>query len=257
MSYDKELAFTKELAEKSGALISANLSLSTEAVWKEDNTPLTATDTEVNQLVIKSIQEAFPNDGILGEEESYEPTRARLWVVDPIDGTQPFTLGAPVSTFCLSLVWEGQPVLGIIYDPFTKHMFWAAQGQGAFMNNEAIHVSDSKSLAQNFILLSSRMEEDQRTTGGLFDEIEKQRGKSLNFRSFAYGSTFVACGRAVGTIIGVPNAWDVAATKIIVEEAGGKVTDSYGKMRRYDQNGSGLVASNGHVHEQLLKLINP
>lgn len=257
MSFEKELLFAKDLAEKAGTIMAANLSLSTEAVWKADNTPLTATDTEINHLVIEGIQKTFPTHGVLGEEESHESKREKLWVVDPIDGTQPFTLGVPLSSFCLSHVIEGQPVIGIIYDPFMKRMFWAAQDQGAFVNNEAIHVSKAETLAQNFVILSSRMHNGERTTGEIFDLIEEQKAKSLNFRSFAYGSTLVACGRAVGAIIGVPNAWDVAATKIIVEEAGGKVTDVDGNERRYDEDGRGLLATNGLVHEQMLKLIHP
>jgi len=257
MNYDKELLFAKDLAEKAGTIMAANLSLSTEAVWKADNTPLTATDTEINRLVIESVQKAFPSHGILGEEESFETKREILWVVDPIDGTQPFTLGVPLSTFCLSLVIEGQPVLGIINDPYMKRMFWAAKDQGAFVNNEGIHVSKAETLAQNFVILSSRMHNKERTTGEIFDLIEEQKAKSLNFRSFAYGSMLVACGRAVGTIIGVPNAWDASATKIIIEEAGGKVTDVDGNDRRYDGDGNGLLATNGLVHEQMLKLIHP
>lgn len=256
MNYEKELIFAKELAEKAGTILSANLSLSTEAVWKADNTPLTVTDTEINRLVIESVQAAFPGHGILGEEESYEQSRDRLWVVDPIDGTQPFTLGAPLATFCLSLVIEGQPVLGIINEPVMKRMFWAAKGSGAHMNNEAIQVSDVDTLAQNFCILSSRMHGGTKSTGDIFEDIEKAGGKSFNFRSFAYGSTFVALGRAVATVLGVPNAWDAAATKIIVEEAGGKVTDLEGQERRYDGNGNGLVATNGRVHEQFIKLIH-
>lgn len=255
MQYEKELLFAKGLAHSAGALIIQNFGLDTEAVWKPDNTPLTATDTLVNQMVIEQIQQAFPADGVLGEEASYETGRDRLWVVDPIDGTQPFMFGAPLSTFLLSLVIGGQPVLGIIYDPYMDRMFWAHQGSGAFMNEQAIRVSQADSLNQNYMILSSRMGPDHKPTGQLYDEIEALGGKSFNFRSFAYGSTYVAAGKAVGAVIGVPSAWDAAATKIIVEEAGGKVTDVNGKDRRYDLPGEGLLATNGNVHEQLLELL--
>ncbi len=256
INFEKELQFAKELANTAGDMTRAAFGLETQAIWKEDNTPLTETDTAINKFVIERVQAAFPKDGVLGEEESYEKGRERLWVVDPIDGTQPFTIGAPLSTFCLSLVVEGQPRLGIIHDPFQDRMFWAEKGKGAFMNNTPIHVSEADTLAQNFLVLSSRMREGRRTTGELFDMIEKKGGKSFNFRSFAYGSCFVAVGRAVATMIGVPNAWDVAATKIIVEEAGGKVTDVSGGERRYDEDGDGLIASNGKVHDAILELIH-
>lgn len=234
----------------------ANFGKERDTVWKPDNTPLTETDTAINRHVIESVQAAFPDDGILGEEESYEAWRRRLWVVDPIDGTQPFDAGAPLSTFCLSLVIEGQPVLGLINHPFGGHLYWAAAGQGAFVNERRLHVSAAQGLDHNYVMLSSRMHSDElKTTGQIFDSIEQCQGKSFNFRSFAYGSTFVAAGKAVAAVIGVPNAWDVAATKIIVEEAGGKVTDVFGNPRRYDGDGPGLIASNGLVHAQILELM--
>lgn len=253
--YAAEIAFAKDVANKAGRMTLRGFGLTTAATWKADNTPLTETDTAVNQMVIERVKKSFPGDGVLGEEASYETERKRLWVVDPVDGTQPFTLGAPVSTFLLALVIEGQPVLGIIYDMYQERMFWAVQGGGAYLNDARIHVSDSETLRRNYMILSSRMGEECRSTGQLFDSIEAAGGKSFNFRSFAYGSAFVAAGSAVGAVIGVPNAWDVAATKIIVEEAGGKVTDITGNDRRYDGPGNGLLATNGKVHEQLLDMI--
>ncbi len=256
MNLESELRFAKEISEIAADMTRNSFGLETQATWKEDNTPLTVTDTAINKMVIEQVQEKFPNDGVLGEEESFESDRERIWVVDPIDGTQPFTIGAPLSSFCLSLVIDGQPEIGIIHDPYQNRMYWAQKGKGAFMNDKSIHVSNKTDLAQAFIVLSSRMRPEMKSTGQIFDEIEKMNGKSFNFRSFAYGSTFVASGNAVATLIGVPNAWDVAATKIIVEEAGGKVTDVNGKDRRYDQDGDGLIATNGLVHDAILELIN-
>lgn len=255
MTYGVELEFAKGLAKEAGQTTLRNFSLNTETTWKEDSTPLTKTDIEINNFVIESIQNSFPNDGVLGEEGSFEQGRDRLWVLDPIDGTQPFTLGAPLSTFCLSLVIDGQPELGIIYDPYLDRMYWAAKNIGAFLNDRQLKVSDTNTLAQSYVVLSSRMSVGRPTTGELFDAIEKKDGKSFNFRSFAYGSTYVAAGTAVGAVIGVPKPWDVAATKIIIEEAGGRVTDLNGNDRRYDSDGDGLIASNGHVHDILLELV--
>jgi myo-inositol-1(or 4)-monophosphatase len=256
MAYEVELDFAKELAKTAGEMTRKAFGLQTSATWKSDSTPLTETDMAINQFVIEKVQKKFPDDGVLGEEASYESKRQRLWVVDPIDGTMPFTLGAPLSTFCLSLVIDGQPVLGIIHDPYLERMFWAAKGQGAFVNDTPLHVSDAKDVARSYITLSTRMGEDRKSVGEIFDEIDKLDCKVFNFRSFAYGSCFVAAGTAVAAVIGRPKPWDVAATKIIVEEAGGKVTDVAGKERRYDADGDGLLATNGHVHERLLEIFN-
>jgi fructose-1,6-bisphosphatase/inositol monophosphatase family enzyme len=251
-----ELEFAKNLAIQAGEKIRLNFGFEKNAEWKEDNTPLTSTDIEVNKYVIEAIKVAFPSDGVLGEEDSYEISRKRLWVVDPIDGTQPYDLGAPLSTFCISLVINGKPVVGVIYDPFMKNIFYAQIGKGAFLNSQKISVNNESNLEHNYIILSSRMPDTPKSTGEIHDAIEAVKSKAFNFRSFAYGSTFVAAGSAVGAIIGAGNPWDAAASKIIVEEAGGKVTDVHGRERRYDSPGPGLVVSNGILHETIIKLLS-
>lgn len=225
------------------------------ATWKSDNTPVTETDMAINRMVIERVKTAFPDDGILGEEESYETSRERLWVTDPIDGTYPFTLGAPLSTFLLALVIDGQPVVGVMYDPYLDRMFWAVQGEGAYLNDQPIHVSDSDTLKRNFVVLSSREIVEHKTAGEFFDEMSDEGAVAFNFRSFAYGSGFIAAGTAVGGIIGKAHPWDVAVSKLLIEEAGGMVTDLAGNARRYDRPGNGMLASNGKVHQQLLDLL--
>lgn len=254
--YQKELTFSKALAREAGKMMKDAFGLETTSNWKADNTPVTEADQAINRLVIQKIAQKFPDDGVLGEEESYKPTRDRLWVVDPIDGTIPFSLGAPLSTFCLALVIDDEPVLGIVFDPYLRRMFWAAIGQGAYMNSTRLHVSKTKGIAQNYIILSGRKAAIDKTAGRSFDEIEEAQGKAFNFRSFAYGSCFVAAGSAVAAVIGRPLPWDLAAPMIIVEEAGGKVTDIHGKRQRYNNCKEGLIASNGLVHERMLELIN-
>ena len=256
MTYDTEIAFAKSMASQAAALLNRNFGLATSATWKADDSPLTDTDVTINQLVIRGAQSEFPDDGVLGEEDSFATDRKRLWVVDPIDGTHAFVLGAPLSTFCLSLVVDGQPVLGVICDPYLNRLYWAVQGHGAYLNDSRISVSSSSSLERSHLYLSGRLSNVETTTGQLFDRVESIGAKAFIFRSFAYGSMYVANGRAAGAILGVGHPWDAAATKIIVEEAGGKVTDIDGKDRRFDQLGKGLLATNGKVHEQLLALIH-
>jgi fructose-1,6-bisphosphatase/inositol monophosphatase family enzyme len=253
--YEKELAFAKKMATDAGQIMSSNFGLSAKATWKADNTPLTETDTAVNQLVIDRIQEAFPEDGVLGEEASHAADRQRLWVVDPVDGTMTFTLGAPLSTFLLALVINGQPVLGIIYDPYLRRMFWAVKGHGAYMNGSLIRVSDADTIERGYFLINARMGVNPKISGKLFDAVGEQNGKPFNLLSFGYSSSLVPAGTAIGACLPSPHPWDVAAPKVIVEEAGGKVTDFQGNSRRYDKPGNGLLASNAKVHSQLLDIL--
>ena len=255
MDYKSELAFAKSLARVSGKMMRDAFGIHTTKVWKDDHSPVTEADISINKFVIKRVREEFPNDGVLGEEISFEPNRKRIWVCDPIDGTYPFTLGAPLSTFCLALVENGEPVLGVVYDPFLKRMFWSYRGRGAFMNDEQIHVSKAKKIQDHYITLSSRILGHNLPTGVVFDRVENHGGKVFNFRSFAFCGSLVAAGTSVAATIGTPKPWDVAAIKLIIEEAGGIVTDLSGKVTNYDDN-VGLVASNGLVHQELLDLIN-
>jgi fructose-1,6-bisphosphatase/inositol monophosphatase family enzyme len=255
MAYERELAFAKALAKETGKMMRDAFGLQTASSWKEDDTPLTEADTAINRLVVQKVQQAFPDDGVLGEEESFETKRSRLWVVDPIDGTYSFTLGAPLSTFCLALVIDDQPVLGVVYDPYMRRMFWAQRGKGAFVNSVRVRVSGSKSMKHNYVILSSRAIKEGKSTGALFDQVEASGSKAFNFRSFAYSGCLVAAGSAVAAIIGRPKPWDVAAAIVIIEEAGGKVTDLSGKTRRYDDS-DGMIFTNGFVHEHMLELVS-
>jgi myo-inositol-1(or 4)-monophosphatase len=103
VSYEKELRFATDLAQEAGAIMDRYFraeDIGTEL--KQDLTPVTVADTTINDLVIDRVQQSYPEHGVLGEENSYEPTRDRIWVVDPIDGTVPFSLGIPTSTFSLA-----------------------------------------------------------------------------------------------------------------------------------------------------------
>ena len=116
MSYEKELDFAKALALEAGEIMRKYFrSDRLGTVQKDDLTPLTVADTAINDLVIERVQHEFPEHGVLGEEASYEPNRQWIWVVDPIDGTSPYSCGIPISTFSLALVnkKDGQPYVSV------------------------------------------------------------------------------------------------------------------------------------------------
>jgi fructose-1,6-bisphosphatase/inositol monophosphatase family enzyme len=255
MSYESELAFAKNLALEAGKMMRRAFRLNMEMTWKADHTPVTDADLAINKMVISKIRQAYPTDGVLGEELSFEPNRKRLWVIDPIDGTYPFTLGAPLSTFCIALAVDDVAVIGIVLDPFLKRMFWANRGSGAFINDDPIHVSNVNKISDNYITLSSRLTANGKKTGVIFDQVEDAGGKAFIFRSFAYSCCLVAAGTAVATLIGMPKPWDIAAAALILEEAGGKVTDNLGQASSY-KSAKVLIGSNGLVHDRMLELVN-
>ncbi|PIR44711.1 MAG: hypothetical protein COV10_03390 [Candidatus Vogelbacteria bacterium CG10_big_fil_rev_8_21_14_0_10_51_16] len=252
------LKFAKELAVDAGEIALRYFSFTTETTWKEDNTPLTKADTEINYLVVKRISEVYPDHSIYGEEKSViKEGSSYTWVCDPIDGTMPFSLGLPMFTFSLALVEQetGQPVLGVVYDPIMKNMYWATKGGGAYRNGSQIFVSKQ----DNFLNAYVSAEGSGRHLGfsnlPLLDALSREKCKVMKLLSVIYGGVQVANGKFVGTVFYGEYAHDVATLKIITEEAGGKVTDLQGNERRYDKEGLGCVISNGYVHDKLLELI--
>lgn len=262
MSYEAELQFAKQLAREAGEIMRQYFGsdqLNTE--FKPDNSPLTVADTIINQHVIEAVQGAYPEDGILGEEASFAIDRERLWVVDPIDGTMPFSIGIPVFTFSLALVnkHDGQPVVGVTYDPFLDQMYSAVKGGGAFLGDQQLRATDQKTINKAVIAASSRPLEYEgvRYNAGAFsDAVRLLDGRTLGFASFVYTSNRIATGQIAGSVVGGCGAWDVAASSLIVQEAGGVVTDLRGEPRRFDEDGVGCVqAANPTLHAKIMELL--
>lgn len=258
MQMEEYLRVAKEIADEAAVIALKYFSFETESTWKGDNTPLTMADTEINTLVIHKIKAAFPDHSIIGEEESYiQEGSAYAWVCDPIDGTMPFSCGLPMFTFSLALVEQssGQPVLGLVNDPVMKHMYWAYKGGGAFRNGTQISVSNSSSLKNTYL----NTDGSGRDLGFLNTELMKKMSengvKVMKLLSVVYGGIQVANGKFSGTVFYGPHAHDVAALKIITEEAGGKATDLNGNERRYDERGLGYVLSNGILHDEILECV--
>ena len=140
---EEYLEFAKKLAKEAEIIALKYFSFEVEKTWKEDDTPLTLADTEINDLVIKRINESYPEHSIYGEEKSEIKENSKyIWVCDPIDGTSGFSLGLPIFVFSIALVDQqtGMPILGLINDPVMKNMSWAYKGAGAYRNNQKISV---------------------------------------------------------------------------------------------------------------------
>lgn len=244
MTYE-ELA--KELAQKAGDIIRKNFKLGMKKEWKADNSPVTATDIEVNKLVIDEVKKYFPDHDVKGEEESsLENNSEYLWVCDPVDGTMPFSHGIPLFTFSLALVHKGQSILGVIYDPTMDRVFFATKGKGATLNEVEINVSGND---HGYIdIETSRLPEVIKT-------LNAKKWDIFKYGSCTYSGILVACGEFVATVYRGVHCHDIATLKIIVEEAGGKVTDLFGNEQRYDREIKGAIVSNGKVHDELVGLI--
>ncbi|QQR53261.1 hypothetical protein IPG36_03110 [bacterium] len=216
-------------------------------------------DIAVNEFVIERIKQAYPKDRIYGEEVSSAGTEGGFtWVLDPVDGTQALEQGLNTVTCCLArLDVDGKPIFGIVVNPATDELFACRREGKSTLNGKPVQVSDNKQFKGSYVYLGSRIQpEDLATNGVIYDRIEGAGGKVFNARSLSFGCMQVAKGAAVGAYIGVRTPFEAASVQLIVEGAGGKVTDLHGRAPgRMDGAIDGLVVSNGKVHDQLLSVL--
>jgi len=253
---EEYLEFAKKVAKEAEEIALRYFSFETETTWKGDDTPLTRADTEINDLVIKRINETYPEHSIYGEEKSEIKENSKyIWVCDPIDGTMAFSCGLLIFVFSIALVDQsnGLPILGLIYDPVMKNTYWACKGCGAFRNGIKINVSNINGV--KYFIVGGSGKKMGYSSLPLQNHLTENGDYVFRFPSFIYGGIQVANGKFVGGVFLHPMGHDVAALKIITEEAGGKVTDLNGNERRYDQDGIGCIISNGTLHNELLEIV--
>jgi len=255
---EEYLEFTKKLATEAEEIALKYFSFETETTWKGNNTPLTEADTEINDLVIKGINEKYPEYSIYGEEKSDIKENSKyIWVCDPIDGTMAFSVGLPIFVFSIALVDQsnGQPVLGLVNDPVMKSMYWAYKGGGAYRNGKKISVVKNNTFENTYFNIGGSGKAIGFSNLPLMKALSEKKCAVMKYPSFIYGGIQVANGKYVGAAFYHKYGHDVAALKIITEEAGGRVTDLNGGERRYDQDGIGCIVSNGTLHSEILEIV--
>ncbi len=226
---------------------------------KDDATPFTEADTSVNRLVIEAVRKISTYVDIIGEEENARTNSPWQITCDPIDGTFPYTWGMPVSTFMIGLIYICVPVMGVIYDPFQHQMYSAERGKGAFANGVPIHVSQ----------IAKRRGKEMPVVGyaswpgcsfNILDvckRLEAAGVMTVNFCSIGYLEAAVATGELAATIFPGKKYHDTAPGHPIVEEAGGKVTDIFGRPISYGGSSEieGHIMSNGKIHDLIVEAV--
>jgi myo-inositol-1(or 4)-monophosphatase len=252
--------FAKDLANQAGEIMLQHfqVGVANDIKEHEGNTPVTIADKTINTLVIEAVKKAYPSHAVIGEEESYRQENAEyVWVCDPIDGTVPFVMGMPTNVFSLAMLdsKDGQPVIAVVYDPYMKRTYWATKNGGAFLNGLPIHVNAVSDMSQAMIGGSGKRSNVIRTPE-YRGEVVDRCFRTIIVGSIIYEAMLVASGQIAATVFPGAGCHDVASAKLIVDEAGGKVTDVFGHDQRYDQTVSGAVISNGLVHDELVELAN-
>ena len=262
----RELEVACALAQEGGALVlryheARLLDPAALAVqMKAGDEPVTAADQAVNALLVAGLSAAFPGDALLTEELPDDGSRlgaARSWLVDPIDGTKDFIAGRPGFAVMIGLLREGQPALGVVYQPLGAVLYYAAAGQGAYRRRgggppERLRVSTVPALQS--VRMASSASQPAPAVAGAQGPAEDEAIGSIGLRL-----SLIAAGERdlYANPAGRVKLWDTCAPEVILREAGGRLSDRRGAPLDYRgaelSHRRGLIASNGLVHEEAVE----
>ncbi|MCD4657707.1 MAG: inositol monophosphatase [Planctomycetes bacterium] len=216
----------------------------------------TKADVESEQHIVRAISERFPNHSIYAEESSLVvKDEKHWWIIDPLDGTVNFTRRFPFFSVSIAYYFDGKPVAGVVFAPKLDEMFLAQKNQGAFCNGRKCTVSQTTSmsgsiLASGFSYFRNELKNNNFET---FTKVGLSARGVRRAGSAAIDLAYVADGRFDGFWEYYLSPWDVGAGILLVEEAGGKVTDYQGSHDYKDFIfGKNIAASNGHIHDEII-----
>lgn len=221
------------------------------------NNLVTEIDTRSEKIIIDHIKADFPNHQILSEEcgEIVQDSEYK-WIIDPIDGTVNYANGIPICAVSIGIEKDGEMHMGAVYNPFMQELYFAQRGYGSWLNDRQIHVSTQSELIKSCMVTGFPYTYLDAPNGPL-QVFEKFIRKGIPVRrlgSAAIDLCWVAAGRFDGFYEHKLAAWDSAAGFIIVEEAGGKVTNLQGDP--YNPYQPGLIATNGLIHNEVVRVVN-
>jgi myo-inositol-1(or 4)-monophosphatase len=217
------------------------------------NNLVTEADHASEKAILDTIKSAFPDHFILSEEVGEIVMDSEYkWVIDPIDGTINFAHGIPICCVSIGVEHQGQMVLGAVYNPFLKEFYFAEKGKGATLNNEPISVSTESEVLKSCLVTGFPYTYLDHENGPLecFSRFIRKGIPVRRLGSAAMDLCWVAAGRFDGFYEHKLNAWDSAAGFLLVEEAGGKVTDYNGDA--YSPYQPHILATNGKIHDEML-----
>ncbi len=248
------LRFAIDAARKAGQSTLEHFQSGVAVEYKADASPVTIADKNAEQILRDAIGAQFPGETILGEEQGLTGTGNTRWIIDPIDGTKSFICGVPLYATLLSYEVDGEPILGVSYFPALNEMVYAEKGSGTFMNDKQVHVTSRTTTKGGFLACGGPNSMVKYGRWEAFEEISAHAVATRTW-SDAYGHCLVATGRVDAMVDPVVSRWDLSAIKVIVEEARGRFTDFKGK-NPFEKGDFGLeaISTNGHIHDELLKV---
>jgi len=252
-SWSAELAFAEHLADVADAISMRHFrNQETRVRSKPDGTPVTDADEAVEEMLRAEIVSAYPSHGVFGEEGGVTAEEApSRWILDPIDGTKNFSWGIPVWATLIALEHNGEIVCGVASAPALGERWTAARGHGARRNGEQIAVSTVASLADARLGFTTAAAHDDPAFHEAFQVLLNSVAHDRGLGDF-YGHVLVASGSLDVMLEPALAPWDIGPLPVIVEEAGGRLTDFSGRRDIY---GRSCLTTNGLLHEEVLRLV--
>lgn len=239
---------------EAGKILMDNFGRVDKVIIKGDRNLATNVDLEVEKRIIELIREKYPDHGILSEEQREIKGDADYrWIIDPLDGTHNYLYGIDIFGVSIALEYRGEIILGAIYIPKADELYFAEKGKKAYVNGKRIKVSRRK-LNQASMIFDSGIRLNSRI---MLENLVKLSRRVFNIRMFGSatrGLSFIAEGKLDLAVKYHDKPWDFAAGALIIEEAGGRVTDFYG--RPWSLKSKHYIASNGVFHEEIVRLLN-
>ena len=253
------LNFAIETAREAGQILLEKFGKKINISFKGDINLVTEADLASEKLIIEKIRSYYPKHQILAEESGdsiavVDGDKRWKWIIDPLDGTTNFAHGYPCFCVTIALERDGEIVVGATFDPTRGEMFSAEKGQGATLNNRQIRVSETEKLANALIVTGFpyNFKEKESFAKHLTDFLLHSRGVRRDGAA-AIDMAYVACGRFDGFWEEGLNPWDVAAGKLFIEEAGGKIT--YYDGAPFNVYTPPICASNTLIHAEMLQVL--
>ena len=219
---------------------------------------VTSADKKAEKIILNLIRKNFPQHRILTEESgeiNWQSNSSYLWLIDPLDGTTNFALRHPLFCVSIALIYKKEVVLGILYAPITRELYLAEKGKGAFLNGQRIKVSNRRQLSKTFLSSGySSKNRDREMILKIYPPLISKSEHHRDLGSCALELAYLAAGRLDGVVILGPRPFDAAAGVLMVEEAGGKVTNF--QCKKWAIQDRYLVASNGLIHQKILQLVH-
>jgi myo-inositol-1(or 4)-monophosphatase len=249
------LDFAIELARAGGDVLKHYMTREKQVELKSRANLVTIADKESEALVIQRIKERYPNHAILAEESGPSGSGEGKWIIDPLDGTTNFAHQYPF--FCVSVAFEqrGEMLCGAVYDPLRDEMFSGARGLGSFVNGQQLRVSDTEKLGSALVMTGFpyTVREKIRVAMSQFEAFILESQAVRRGGSAALDLCYVALGRCDGFWEMDLHPWDTAAGKVILEEAGGLLTDFSGNS--FSPYMREILASNGKIHREMTSVL--